>query len=182
MRPPTRFKCLHCQEEHRCDPRKRGRQHYCVAPECRRASKAASQRRWVSGPKNRDYFRGKENCERVRRWRSANPGYWRRKGSGAESALQDLVKPQIPNDQRLATPDLSTALQDICFPQMALVVGIIASLTGYTLQDEIATSARSLLSRGRDILRMVPGGSEFLSNENQTDFVPRTVAARASPI
>ena len=55
-------------------------------------------------------------------------------------------------------------------------------MTGHTLQDEIATSARSLLSRGRDILRMVPGGSESMSHENQTDIVPRAFAARASPI
>ena len=182
MRPPTKFKCLHCKEEHRCDPRKRGRQHYCIAPECRRASKAASQRRWVSRPENRDYFRGRQNCERVRQWRSANPGYWRQKGVGAESALQDLVNPQNLEDQRLVTPDLSIALQEMSFSQHALFVGLIAVMTGHTLQDEIATSARSLLSRGRDILRMVPGGSELLSDENQTHFVPRTSAARAAPI
>lgn len=182
MSSQTTFKCLHCKKEQRCDPRKRGRQHYCVEPDCQRASKAASQRRWVSRPENRDYFRGSANCERVRQWRLANPGYWRQKGAGSKSALQDLVKSQSVEDKKLVTPDLSTALQEMCFSQQALFVGLIAVLTGHTLQDEIATSARSLLSRGRDILRMVPGGSESITDENQTHSVPRAVAARASPI
>lgn len=182
MSSQTTFKCLHCKEEQLCDPRKRGRQRYCVQPECRRASKAASQRRWVSRPENRDYFHGSANSERVRQWRLANPGYWRRKGSGSKSALQDLASSQSPEDQRFMAPDLSTALQEICFPQAALVVGLIAVMTGHTLQDQIATSARSLLSRGRDILGMVPGRSEPMSDENQTHSVPRAFATRASPI
>lgn len=182
MRSKTVFNCLNCKEDHRCDPRKVGRQGYCAKGPCRRASKAASQRRWVSRPENRDYHRGKGPCERVRQWRLANPGYWRRKGAGSKSALQDLVKSQSVEDKKLVTSDLSTALQEMCFSQQALFVGLIAVMTGHTLQDEIATSTRSLLSRGRDILRMVPGGSELIRDENQTHFVPRTAAARASPI
>ena len=52
-------------------------------PPCRQASKAASQRRWLRKPDNRDYFSGPTHVERVRQWRQAHPGYWRRKAAQA---------------------------------------------------------------------------------------------------
>jgi hypothetical protein len=35
-------------------------------PECRKASKVESQRRWLSKPENQNHFRGSANVERVR--------------------------------------------------------------------------------------------------------------------
>ena len=43
------------------DPRNRGRQNFCRKPDCRKASKADSQKRWLDKPGNRDYFRGSEH-------------------------------------------------------------------------------------------------------------------------
>ena len=54
-------------------------QHYCGKPDCRQASKLASQRRWYRKPKNLSYFRNGEGTDRVRTWRKAHPGYWRQK-------------------------------------------------------------------------------------------------------
>ena len=48
-------------------------------------------------------------------------------------------------------------LQDVCLVQPALLVGIIAVLTGHVQQEDIAASARSFLARGADILRMGRG-------------------------
>ena len=48
-------------------------------PECRKASKTASQKRWLQKPENQDYFCGPENVKRVQLWREDNPGYWRGK-------------------------------------------------------------------------------------------------------
>jgi hypothetical protein len=47
------------------------------------------------------------------------------------------------------------ALQDSFFMQPAILVGLIAQLTGLSLQDDIAVTARRLQQLGRDIL----GGS-----------------------
>jgi hypothetical protein len=186
LRPPmssqTTFKCLHCNEEHHCDPRNRGRQCYCSKPECHRASKAASQRQWVERAENRNYFRGAENCERVRQWRLANPGYWHHKRPAPQSTLQDSLIPQVAAKQSLAPPGISVALQDLCISQPALLVGLISVMTGHALQEDIAESARSFVNRGRDILRMVPGSPEFPSHENQAHPLPRTLAARPPPI
>jgi len=48
-------------------------------------------------------------------------------------------------------------LQDVCLVQPALLVGIIAMMTGKVQQEDIAASARSFLARGADILRMGRG-------------------------
>jgi hypothetical protein len=182
MSSKSNFKCLHCNEERRCDPRNRGRQCFCSKPDCRRASKAASQRQWVARAENQNYFRGAENCERVRQWRLAHPGYWRNKRPAPESTLQDPLIPQVAEKQTLEPPGISHALQDPWISQPALLVGLISVVTGHALQEDIVQSARAFLNRGRDILRMVPGSPEFKDHENQAHPVPRAAAARASPV
>jgi hypothetical protein len=182
MSSKSTFKCLHCNDKHRFDPRNRGRQHYCGKPDCRRASKTASQRRWVARAENQNYFRGAENCERVRQWRLAHPGYWRNKRSAPESTLQDPLIPQPAEIQSLATSEISHALQDPWILQPALLVGLISVVTGHALQEDIAESARAFLNRGRDILRMVPGSPHIPDHENQAHSVPRAAAPRASPV
>ena len=100
-RPHTKRKCKHCQTFFAPDPRSAGRQRYCTQPACRHASKAASQRRWLHQPANRDYFSGPPQVERVRQWRRAHPGYWRHQASRAPHALQDDITPQEPQKQLL---------------------------------------------------------------------------------
>ena len=61
-RPLSKRKCKHCQTFFDPDPRSAGRQRYCSKPACRQASKAASQRRWLQKPDNRDYFTRPDPC------------------------------------------------------------------------------------------------------------------------
>ena len=182
MSSKTTPKCLHCNEEYQRDPRNGGRQSYCVKSVCQQASKAASQRQWLSRPENLDYFRGAENCERVRLWRLANPGYRRNKRPAPKSVLRDPLIPQAVEDETVVTPLASSVLQEILFVQPAMFVGLISVMTGSGLQDDIAASARSFLSRGEDILRMTPGSPSFPNHENQNTPVSRTLAARAPPV
>jgi hypothetical protein len=182
MSSKTTPKCLHCNEEYHRDPRNGERQRYCAKPICQQASKAASQRQWLNRPENRDYFRGVENCERVRRWRLANPGYRRNKRPASGSVLQEPLIPQAIEVEAVVLPVASSALQEILFVQPAMFVGLISVLTGYGLQEDIAASARSFLIRGEDILRMAPGSDSFPNHENQNTPVPRTLATRAPPV
>jgi hypothetical protein len=48
-------------------------------------------------------------------------------------------------------------LQDLCSMQLPLFVGLIAMLVDSTLQDDIATATRQLVTKGHDILGMRPG-------------------------
>jgi len=151
-RPRTKRKCKHCQTFFAPDPRNVRRQRYCAQPACRQASKAASQHRWLQKPGNRDYFTGPTHVERVRQWRRVHPGYWRRPGVRAPHALQEDLMPQESQKQPLDEGLTPHALQDVFFIQPAVVVGLIAHLTGLEFQDDIAATARRLQQVGRDIL------------------------------
>jgi hypothetical protein len=67
-----RRKCKCCLKLFRPDPRNRRHQRYCSTPACRRASKGASQARWLAQPENHDYFRGPVHLARSRSLASAS--------------------------------------------------------------------------------------------------------------
>lgn len=142
MTHPSRTrKCKHCKTIFVPDPRCVKRQRYCSTPDCRKASKAASQQRWLHKPDNRDYFTGPAHVERVRAWRKAHPGYWRRKGSKKPDALQDESTPQLDQNQSVKGGLQQDALQEELFRQPAVLVGLIAQLSGLALQDAMPDAA-----------------------------------------
>src|SRR5262249_17453917 len=104
----------------------------------------------------RDYFRGPTQVERVRQWRQTHPGYWRRQRARPPEALQEHLTRQETQTQQLDAGVGLHALQDSFFLQPTMLVGLIAHLTGLTLQDDIATTARRLQQLGRDILARSP--------------------------
>ena len=114
-RPLSQRKCKHCQTFFAPDPRSARRQRYCSKAACRQASKAASQPRWLQKPGNRNYFTGPTHVERVRQWRKAHPGYWRRQGSRVPHALQEDLAPQETQKQQLDNGFRANALQDSFF-------------------------------------------------------------------
>lgn len=145
-------KCCHCKALFIPDPRNRGRQNFCRKPDCRKASKADSQKRWLDKPGNRDYFRGSEHVQRVQRWRKDNPGYWRPKARSGPHALQDPLNQQ-PTENTVDNADFTShTLQDLLTRQASVLIGIIAQLTGSALQDDIAMAARCMQQFGDDIL------------------------------
>lgn len=157
MKPEShRCKCLHCKRLFVPDYRNRGRQKYCSSPECRQVGKQARQARWLSKPENQDYFRGAANVERVRTWREAHPGYWKRSPRKARRTLQDACSTQEPLLQELAPGAVSAAcrrtLQDVCQAQVPLMVGLISKFADCTLQEDIVPFVRRLIARGQDIL------------------------------
>ena len=111
MKRARRRKCLCCGELFRPDARNRRHQRYCSKPACRRASKAASQRRWRDKAENRDYFRGAINVARVQAWRAAHPRYWRRKAPRAGDALQEDSAAQAVELQADSGSLMAAALQ-----------------------------------------------------------------------
>lgn len=152
MHPKGSCKCLSCGSFFEPDARQRARQRRCAKPECRRASKQASQRQWHSRPENRDYFKGAEAVGRTQRWRAAHPGYWRRRRPRSEEALQELTPAQADDQKKDTAPDGAVALQDASNPQMALIVGFIAHVTGTALQEDIVAISQRFISHGRAVL------------------------------
>ncbi|HEX3019364.1 MAG TPA: hypothetical protein VHP36_03640 [Chitinispirillaceae bacterium] len=150
-----KHKCLHCNKLFHPDPRNSHHQKYCSKPECRKASKAAAQRRWVSSSKGEGCYSGKFNVERVQRWRKEHPDYCKHTRKKPAEPLQDFLNSQrIENKEDIKNEEISvfSTLQDLCLPQPALFIGLIASLTGITLQDDIVQTVRRFIDSGQDIL------------------------------
>ena len=173
-----RRKCKHCKKLFYPDPRNSTRQKYCSEPECRKASKKASQERWLQKPKNRDYFRSPENVIRVQQWRSENPRYWV-KPSSNKNTLQDSLSGNPLKNQSVRLELNPDALQEILIEQHTVLFGLIAHLTGSALQDHIAMTTRRLKELGRDFLAQdnhfkggshdqeVPGMSKTCSEDSK---------------
>lgn len=86
--------------------------------------------------------------ERVRAWRKAHPGYWRKQ----RRALQTVIKPQPDGAQADASGLNPDALQTVLLSQPSVLVGIISALTGTALQTVIAEQVQRLHLRGEQIL------------------------------
>ena len=155
----SRRKCRCCRIFFRPDYRNARHQHYCSTPACRQASKVASQRRWAHQFSNRSHFRGESEVRRVQEWRRGHPGYWKKHESRSREA-QPAEQQPVNREQRsrnVPRSDLRT-LQDFCLTQDPAFVGLISMMTGSTLQEDIATTARNLLLRGQNILGLkIPG-------------------------
>jgi hypothetical protein len=155
--------CKHGQTFFVPDPRCVRRQRHCSTPACRKASKADSQRRWHHTPDHRDYFKGPIHVERVRAWRQAHPGYWRRKASGLPRALQEDFMLQPSQKQLLDDTLTAGAFQEDLFRQPAVLVGLIAHCTGLAFQEDIAMTARRLQPLGAIFSPVSPLNQEAAS-------------------
>ena len=150
-------KCPYCEGFFLPDARNRQRQHYCAKAPCRRASKAASQRRWMSQSANADYFRDADNAARVREWQAAHPGYWKKRRQRALVVLQEDYRAQTAPGAQVAVPDDGVVLQDDWLRQPPLMIGLIAHLAGVTLQEDIAMMTGRLIAMGHAVLGASPG-------------------------
>lgn len=140
-------KCRNCRTLFIPDPRNHKSQLFCTEPECRKASKKASQEKWLSKPENQDYFKGPENVKRVQKWRQKHPGYSKR--DKKPQALQDLLTGQLPETK---SNSVEFALQDLLKRQPIVIIGLIAHFTQLTLQDDIASFLLRMEKYGQDIL------------------------------
>lgn len=151
MKKLKKKKCRHCRCLFVPDPRNINKQIYCRKEPCRKASKSASQKKWLSKPDNKDYFKGPDHVERVREWRKKHPDYWKR-----SIALQDHLNVQpfekIDNNDRFN----ANAIQDLLLEQPPVIIGLISNFIGSPLQDDIADTLYRMQQSGQDILCLQP--------------------------
>ena len=166
MKRHRRRRCRHCGQLFTPHPCSRYHQRYCSQPACRQASKAASQRRWLAKPANREYFCGPTHSARVQAWRKRHPGYWKRPLAKQGTALQDHCSSQ-PVDTADKTADLVRfALQDHWFEKPYMLLGLIAHLTQSLEQEELDRIMRRFEQLGRDI---AAGSTATLPASAKTD-------------
>lgn len=123
-------KCPNCGTWFTPLPQTAYHQRFCSNPSCQCVRRRITQARWRR--RNRDYFRGKENVERVRAWRNTYPGHSSRRylrlirlrihvnrrvllpfSLRKPDALQDLLFTQIADSKKIAVL-LNAWLQDLC--------------------------------------------------------------------
>jgi hypothetical protein len=181
---PKRRKCWGCSTFFYPDYRNWKHQHYCGKPECRRASKLASQQRWYRKPKNLSHFRNGEGTERVRTWRKAHPGYWRKKTPTSESTQPTELQILNPEQTSRNVPrPLPRTLQDYCLAQEPAFIGLLSMFTGSTLQEDIQSFAHRLIEQGCNILgRVLPEQrNEKLGSDYDHQTSPATQSAASDP-
>ena len=171
-----KIRCEHCNDYFQPNYRHIKRQKFCNKTECKKASKRKSQKKWLNKDENKDYFKGKDNVERVQKWRKKNPGYSKKRNkplkdstnqNNKESqrdkdislnvnlnvdALQDSLNQNIEINQKDKVVFSEDALQDLCFSQPAVLIGLIANLTGNALQDNIEEIIQSMQDVGLNII------------------------------
>ena len=155
MGKKKKLKCCHCRRMFEPDFRNHGRQKYCSQAECRKESKAASQKKWLKKPENKDHFKGLEHVERVKEWRGNNPGYSKRSVSDKDKTRIALQDPLIVQHAEITNDNHSfdaKALQDSLERQHLVIVGLISQFTGLSLQDDIASTLTRMQQSGQDIL------------------------------
>ena len=140
--------CTHCGTSFAVNPRLGKRHRYCSKPECVKASRRASVKRWLKRNGGPGYFLGQHAKDRVRDWRRDHPRYWRRAERTKIRAGGRMVV-----TKQLAAALRYVALQNTIDPHLALGIGIISQLTGGALQNSIAAEIRRLMLRGYAILR-----------------------------
>jgi len=132
------------------EPRAAGRQKFCCRPECRKISRRESDQRWMKNTGNGTYHSGEKGISRVREWRKANPGYWRRRASVTDVTNHNHRPPATLRGvlSEFALQDICTPLQDSWNPQVAALVGLIGWLRGSALQETIARDLREIMLAG----------------------------------
>ena len=191
-------KCSNCQTFFKPNPRSKGRQHFCSHPECRKASKRASQKKWLDKPDNRDHFRGSANVLRVQRWRANNPGYWKRtiitgqpkfvqQSTGTELPLQEtLITQSIENKEEINVLK-QDALQGFFISQEFVFIGLFAHLKGLALQDSIVKTGQEMQELGEHFLHpsnLKKGDCDVISSITQSTATapnPLTIQLDRSP-
>ena len=161
-------KCLNCGRLFIADCRNRNRQMYCDKPECRKASKSESQKKWLSKEENQKYFSGPENVKRVQEWRRQNPGYSKR--SKKTLALQDSLKLQPVDNTEDSSQFANNALQDLLNDQPSVIIGLISNFIGSALQDDIAITLLRMQQFGQDILYSQPQTKGGIYDCKKTNF------------
>jgi hypothetical protein len=173
----NRSKCRHCGKVFNPDYRNRHHQHYCPDPGCRRASKVASQRRWLRQAQNRDYFQGPDQTRRVQQWRKSNPGYWKEKPTVPPKTPAAESQPRKKLQKTCNVPNgLAAPLQDVCLARNPLFVGLISVIAGSTLQDDIAATIGELQTQGRKILERKPSDQCDAKQSSKYDRQERPAA------
>jgi hypothetical protein len=170
--------CKFCKVEFTPNYRNGSRQRFCCKTgECRAASKAASQKAWLSKPENRNHFHGSDHVKRVQDWRRKKKAAAMLAPETKKDVLQDDCPDNSLQIQADALPPGQVLLQDD-WMQHPVIIGMIAWFTGSVLQEDIAKTMRRVHILGLDILNNPKGGHHV----HETTGKPLSHAQGSQPV
>jgi len=141
---PGTKKCLCCHIFFKPTPQSKGRQNYCSKPQCKKASKKASQKKWLSKPENSHYFKDADNVQRVQQWRTDKLNYCKKSKKhstdvdGTDKALQDTLMMQSVDNHKKIDVLNKDVLQEMLISQVFVLTELITHLDASALQEMIA--------------------------------------------
>jgi hypothetical protein len=91
-------------------------------------------------------------------------------------ALQEPSTPQEPIEQPLDAGVGQEVLQDVFFMQSTVFIGLIAHLSGLSLQDDIEATTRKLQQLGRDMLCGSPHAQGGIPDAQTPHLIAQTPA------
>ena len=141
MPKPGTKKCLCCQHFFKPTAQSKGRQNYCSHPQCKKASKKASQEKWLAKPENRDYFKSTTHVQQVQQCQKDSPdyskGYTRsdpKPTQHNQTSLQDSLMAQL-TDKKEKNNDLTQdTLQETLISQVLVLMEVMTHLDTNALQ------------------------------------------------
>lgn len=149
-----KIRCKHCMEYFYPDNYNRHHQRYCCKDDkCRKASRAASSKKYRKKKTEDAPFRQKES-ERVKVWQRKKPDYWKKPKKRAKKSTENEVLRDFAQAENLH--DEITVLRDFANLQYAVMEGLIITLTGDVLRDNIDGFIRQMYDKSQEVSGKVP--------------------------
>lgn len=153
-----KIRCKNCGNYFYPDNFNRHHQRYCSRLECRNASNAASSRAYRKKQSKNAKFRRQES-ERVKRWQRKNPNYWKNQQKSSQKNEKNKILRDFAQVEKLHSDVV--VLRDIAKLQDAVLKGVIVTLTGDVLRDDINTFIRQMYDKGNEVSGMM-SGNDFI--------------------
>jgi hypothetical protein len=149
-----KIRCKHCMDYFYPDNYNRHHQRYCCKDnKCRKASSAASSKEYRKKKSEDTRFRQKES-ERVKRWQSKNPNYRKDSQKKSKKVQKSGVLRDFAQAENLHSE--ITVLRDFANLQYAVMEGLIITLTGDVLRDDIDGFIRQMYDKSQEVSGKVP--------------------------
>ena len=148
-----KIKCKNCGNYFYPDNFNRHHQRYCGRLECRKASRLASARSYRKKKSKDKEFRYRES-ERAKQWQRKNRNYWKNRQKSSKKIEKNKVLRDIAQVKKLHS-DVGV-LRDIANLQCVVIEGLIVTLTGDVLRDDINTFIRRMYDKGQTVSGRLP--------------------------
>jgi len=148
-----KIKCKNCGNYFYPDNYNRYHQHYCGRSECRKASRLACAKTYRKKKSKDKEFRRIES-ERVKCWQRKNRNYWKNRQKSSKKVEKNRVLRDFAQVEKLHR-DVSV-LRDFANLQCVVIEGLIVTLTGDVLRDDINTFIRRMYDKGQTVSGRLP--------------------------